>query len=310
MRSPLLYKPVGTWSVAVLSVFQPRNGSFSRCRHSIRPQKIKLQDPEQQVERDVFLFRSYIAQKKFRVVLDEIGSSAPALVRPLRILADYLSNKNRREAVISSIDKTVSTGSEDALNPTFIIVASCIYCQEKNYEGALRVLHMSDSIESMAFRLQVYLRMDRVDLAKKELKSMQDKDEDNTLTQLAQAWLNIAMGGDKLQDAFYIFQELIDKYGSSAVLLNGQAVTYIGQAKYEEAESALQEAMDKDSNNPDTLLNMMVLSQHLNKPVEVANRYRSQLADSHDDHHFVAEHSAKESEFDRLARNYSIQQIA
>lgn len=27
--------------------------------------------------------------------------------------------------------------------------------------------------------------------------------------------------------------------------------------------------MDKDSNNTDTLLNMMVLSQHLSKPVEV-----------------------------------------
>lgn len=61
----------------------------------------------------------------------------------------------------------------------------------------------------------------------------------------------------------------MDKYGSSVVLLNGQAVTFIGQGKYEEAEAALTEAMDKDNNNPDTLLNMMVLSQHLGKPLEV-----------------------------------------
>ena len=63
--------------------------------------------------------------------------------------------------------------------------------------------------------------------------------------------------------------ELIEKYGSTAVLLNGQAASFIGQEKFDEAEAALQEAVEKDPNNVDTLINLIVLSQQTGKPTEV-----------------------------------------
>lgn len=81
--------------------------------------------------------------------------------------------------------------------------------------------------------------------------------------------LSLFKGGDKLQDAYYTFQELIDKHGSTPTLVNGQVACLIGQGKYEEAESVLQEVMDKDINNVDTLVNMVVLTRHLGKPTEV-----------------------------------------
>lgn len=46
---------------------------------------------------------------------------------------------------------------------------------------------------SVTLSLIIYLRMNRVDLASKEFKKLREKDEDATLTQMAQAWLNLAL---------------------------------------------------------------------------------------------------------------------
>ncbi|KAK7866152.1 hypothetical protein R5R35_004798 [Gryllus longicercus] len=277
-------------------------GNYQNCINEA--QKLKPSNPAAQLERDSFLYRAYIAQKKYRVVLDEIHGASPLELQPLKFLADYLAHPAKRDTLISELDQQIA-GNVDASNINFMIAASTVYYHEENFDAALRLLNQADHLECSALSLQIYLRMDRVDLAFKELKCMQEKDDDATLTQLAQAWVNIFMGGEKLQDAYYIFQEMCDKYGSTPLLLNGQAVCFLGQGKHEEAEAALQESMDKDSNSPDSLINMIVLSQHSGKPPEVSNRFLSQLLDCHTEHQFVKDYLQKESEFDRLAKEYA-----
>ena len=218
------------------------------------------------------MYRAYLALKKYGIVRDEIGPNSNALLQPLKTLSAFLqsaNNPSKKAEIVSQVENQVQSG--DAANSTSILINATVLYYEENYEMALKVLHAapSDHLESMALRLQCLLRMDRVDLAKKELKAMQEKDDDATLTQLAQAWVNMHIGGDKIQDAYYIYQELIDKYGSTPLLLNGQAASYIGQEKFEEAEAALQEAVERDPNNVDTLINLIVLSQQTGKPTEV-----------------------------------------
>ncbi|CAK8676666.1 unnamed protein product [Clavelina lepadiformis] len=273
-------------------------GLFQQCINEAQKTKAR------KTECDIFLYRAYIAQRKYGVVLDEIRSSAPAELQAVRLLADYLSNPSRKDGVLKSLDQKLS-GNVDVENITLPLMAASIYYHEGNYDAALRVLHSTESLEASALAIQVFITINRVDLAKKELKRMQETDEDATLTQLAQAWFNIAVGGEKLQDAYYIFQEMADKNQSSSLLLNGQAACYMAQGKWDEAEGVLQEAMDKDSNCPETLINMILLFQHQGKGPEVTNRYLSQLKDSHNSHRFVQELIKKENEFDRLTMQYA-----
>lgn len=77
-----------------------------------------------------------------------------------------------------------------------------------------------------------------------------------------------------MQEAYYIFQELTDKYGVTALLLNSQSVCYIGQCEYKKAEITLQDALEKDSNDIDSLVNSLFISVHTKVSADVSYCYR------------------------------------
>lgn len=75
-------------------------------------------------------------------------------------------------------------------------------------------------------------------------------------------------GGEKYQQAFYVFEELAQAPStSSAQSLISQAVAEIHLGRLEEAEAALQQVLAKDPKNADAIANSIVLDVIAGKDV-------------------------------------------
>ncbi|MFH4980228.1 hypothetical protein AB6A40_006937 [Gnathostoma spinigerum] len=301
-RSSILIQTTMSKSADVDLLFEVRNsfymGAYQDCITTA--QNLKLKSDEEKLAKDVFMYRAYIAQNKLSVPLSEIRekTSPPALTAVHRF-AYYLSEPSKRSAIVEDLEKSLSEDTSG--DSTVLLMAAQIYMNEQNYENALRVLHHSDDLECRSATVQCLLRLHRVDLAMKEVKKMQEVDEDATITQLSLAAVNVSVGKEKLKDAFYIYQEMIDKYGPTPLLQVAQASCLIQQQKYAEAENLLNEAQQRDSNYAEALINLIVVSQFLGKSAEVTNRYINQMKEGHPTHPWTKDFIAKEKFFERIA---------
>ncbi|PSR98732.1 Coatomer subunit epsilon-1 like [Actinidia chinensis var. chinensis] len=253
---------------------------------------------EDAMERDSLVYRSYIALGSYQLVINEIDSSAATPLQAVKLLALYLSSPDNKETTISSLHEWLADPAIGN-NPILRLIAGIIFMHEQDYNEALKHTNVGGTMDLHALNVQIFLKMHRSDYAEKQLRIMQQIDEDHTLTQLANAWLNLAVGGSKIQEAYLIFQDFSEKYQMTSLILNGKAVCCMHMGNFDEAESLLLEALNKDAKDPETLANLVVCSLHLGKS---SSRYLNQLKLSHPDHMLVKRSSSAEESFDRAVQ--------
>lgn len=215
-------------------------------------------------------------------------------------MARYLEDPSNGDLVLEQLKEWLSDSAASG-NRTLQTTAASLYILTDNSTEAFRVLGDGRGVEQCAMLVQLYLKIHRQDLAANTIKVMKAADEEGALTMLATAWTNIATGPSKAQDAVYIYEELIDKYGGTCLLLNGLAVAKMHMGLYDEAEVALKEAITKAPADPDALANLIAVAYHLQRAPEVINRYVSQLRAKAPHHDLISSLGGFERAFDRAA---------
>eukprot|EP00197_Chlamydomonas_leiostraca_P002157 CAMPEP_0202858162 /NCGR_PEP_ID=MMETSP1391-20130828/812_1 /ASSEMBLY_ACC=CAM_ASM_000867 /TAXON_ID=1034604 /ORGANISM="Chlamydomonas leiostraca, Strain SAG 11-49" /LENGTH=288 /DNA_ID=CAMNT_0049537049 /DNA_START=25 /DNA_END=891 /DNA_ORIENTATION=- len=249
------------------------------------------------IERDCFVYRSYIALGSYELAISEIKDSAATGLQAVKLLAQYLSGKKSKDSVINTFTEWLGDSACNR-NPTVLLMAGIVHMHEGNYAEALKICHVGLNLEMHALCVQLYIKMDRVDKAEQALKAMTSTDDDATITQLATAWLGLALGGAKVQEASYIFQELGEKYNWTPALYNGRAAAHMKMGEWEDAERDLLDAFNKDAKDADTLANLITCGLHLSKNTA---RYVSQLKIIAPNHPVVKRLAAGDEMFDRAA---------
>lgn len=270
--------------------------------NSLRPSS-----PSIKLERDVLLYRAYLAQRNFSLVLSETEkrkSESPEM-EAIYTFALYLGgNPTQKAAAVEAVKSWISAGSA-AQNPTKQLVAGSVLLGESLFEDALRVLHVPTSLEAMGLLSQTFIAINRLDLAENQVKAMAQKEDDSSITLLASARVFLSLGGDKIGEAQGIYQELSDKFGSTSTLLTGLAVCSMRFEAWSEAERYLMEALEKDSGNADILVNIIVCAVHTRKGQDLIDRYITQLKTVAPQHPWLRNLTKFEETFSELEKSLS-----
>jgi len=255
--------------------------------------------PENELPARVLVLRARVALGQAKDVLAEVqGEKEPELVA-LGALAESALGKT--DSAVKTIEKLAAS---EGANTTVQIVGGTVLQAAGKSEEALALLSQHQgSLDAVALIVQIHLQQNRNDLALKEVTAARRWAQDSLLVNLAESWVGLRQGGDKYQQAFYVFEELAQAPATSSVVtLVSQAVAELHLGRTEEAQAALDQALAKDANYAQAIANLLVLTVISGKDPK---EFTEKLKAADPQHQFLADLEEKSALFDKAATKYS-----
>lgn len=251
---------------------------------------------ENQLAARVLVLRARIALGQADRVLAEVSdeSDVPEL-SAVAAFARFMSGDH--SAALEAVNRLVES---DADNPAVQVLCGTVLHGLDQVDDALALLAKHErNLEAVALITQIYLQQSQTELATKEVNMARQWAQDSVLVNLAEAWVGLRVGGEKYQQAYYVFEELAQAASTSAnKTLVGQAVAELHLGRLPEAEAALEQAKGNDRGDAFVLANSIVCSTLSGKdPTEAISSLRSVAPD----HPLLQDLAEKSSEFDAAA---------
>ncbi|KAI0853100.1 coatomer epsilon subunit-domain-containing protein [Daldinia vernicosa] len=234
-------------------------------------------------------------------IADVQGESEPELVA-VRALAEYSLGKT--DAAVQAVEELASSAGD---NQTVQVLGGTVLQAAGKSEEALALLSQhSGSLDAVALITQIHLQQNRTDLALKEVAAARRWAQDSLLVNLAESWVGLRLGGDKYQQAFYVFEELAQAPSTSSIVsLVSQAVCELHLGRVEEAQSALEQAVQKQPEYAEAIANLLVLSIITGKDAAAVSELTNTLKKAAPEHTFLVDLEEKSELFDKAAAKFS-----
>lgn len=250
-------------------------------------------------EREEIIARCHIAMKDYDKVIS--GDTSSAGLKALALQAQFVTLKESggsTQAVIQQLQSMLG----DGVSPRVQVIAAQTFLHADMKKEALQCVHQGLTLEQISLCVQIYILLDRLDLAEQTLQQLRRTDEDSMLTQLSSVQVALATGSSMAGEAVHTLNQISEQYGPSPMLLNLMACAQMQAGNYAEAEQKLAQAREEFSaDDADTLVNLIVASQYQHKPV---GDYIAALQQQYPTHFLSLGLSTIGGAFDREAIKY------
>ncbi|KAI0819153.1 coatomer complex protein [Trametes gibbosa] len=249
-------------------------------------------------------------------------------VKAVAALAQFLSGEADTEAALEQLRDLVveieggDDDDEDEDGPsewekgTVRVLAGVAFARAGEVEEALETLGAGTdtrNVEAIAYTAQIYLSINRPDLARKELARAARWAEDDLLLQLAEASVGLATGRDAYADAAaFLTEQLANPSLSSPRLLTARGVARLLRGEVVGARSDLEEAQSVAGGQPDaeTLAAQVVATGLGGAKGAEADQLYAQLAAAYPAFPLVTDLKEKADLFDELAAKFAVPPLA